>query len=181
MYFQFLISWQGLRSRIYKTRLSAFFRYFEKNKSKFTWSPCSLCLRIPPYQILITWPNLYKTWYVYHGTWADLNGVLHKFLPLACAPVYVSLLSFLDNSSVKHYRGNEYRRDDWRIIRRVVFFAVHIVSKESRQLVLPRTLSIIYISSSTDVWNYYYSHLLLVKTYYKNTDCIRVGGIHCFM
>jgi hypothetical protein len=30
------------------------------------------------------WTNLYETWHVYHGTWAHLNGVLHKSLPSVC-------------------------------------------------------------------------------------------------
>jgi hypothetical protein len=46
--------------------------------------------------------NLHKTWYVYHGNWAHLNGALHKFLPLVCVSVCVSLLSLKGNVSVKH-------------------------------------------------------------------------------
>jgi hypothetical protein len=36
---------------------------------------------------LNVWTNLFKTWYVYHGTWTHLNGVLHKSLPSVCMPV----------------------------------------------------------------------------------------------
>jgi hypothetical protein len=39
-------------------------------------SPCSLC--IPLYYLLNAWTNLYETWYVYHGTWAHLNGLIKQ-------------------------------------------------------------------------------------------------------
>jgi hypothetical protein len=54
---------------------------------------------------LNAWTNLYETWYVYHGTWAHLNGVFHKSLPSVCVPVCVSLLSLLGNGSVKTFPG----------------------------------------------------------------------------
>jgi hypothetical protein len=44
----------------------------------------------PPYQLLNAWTNISETWYVYHGTWAHLNGVLHKSLPSVCVPACVS-------------------------------------------------------------------------------------------
>jgi hypothetical protein len=47
----------------------------------------SVCLCIS-YILLNVWTNLYETWYVYHGTWAHLNGVFHKFLPSVCQYVY---------------------------------------------------------------------------------------------
>jgi hypothetical protein len=50
---------------------------------------------------LNAWTSLYVTWYVFHGTWAHLNGALHKSPPSICLSVCVSLLSLLDNSSVK--------------------------------------------------------------------------------
>jgi hypothetical protein len=40
---------------------------------------------------LNAWTNLYELRYVYHGTWAHLNGVLHKYLPSVCVLyVYVA-------------------------------------------------------------------------------------------
>jgi hypothetical protein len=51
----------------------------------------SVYLCILPYQLLNGWTNLYKTWYIYHGIWANLNGVLHhKSLQLVCEFAYVS-------------------------------------------------------------------------------------------
>jgi hypothetical protein len=64
----------------------------------------SVCLRIPQYSLLNVWTSLYETYYVYHGTWVHLNGVLHKSLPSVCVSVCVSLLSLLGNGSVKCLR-----------------------------------------------------------------------------
>jgi hypothetical protein len=50
---------------------------------------------------LNAWTNLYETWYVCHGTWAHLNGVLHKSAPSVCVSVCVSLLSLRGKGSVK--------------------------------------------------------------------------------
>jgi hypothetical protein len=45
----------------------------------------AVCVSVyPSFQRLIAWTNLYETWYVYHGTWAHLSGVLHKSLPSLC-------------------------------------------------------------------------------------------------
>jgi hypothetical protein len=43
-------------------------------------------------------------WYVCHGTWAHLNGVLHKCFPSVFMPVYVSLLSLIGKDSIKCIR-----------------------------------------------------------------------------
>jgi hypothetical protein len=49
----------------------------------------SLCSGVPPSFLLSNaWTNLYETRYVYHGTWAHPNGVLHKSLPSVCVSVY---------------------------------------------------------------------------------------------
>jgi hypothetical protein len=42
------------------------------------------------YQRLNAWTNLYETWYVCHGTWAHVNGVLHKSFPYVFMSVCVS-------------------------------------------------------------------------------------------
>jgi hypothetical protein len=144
-------------------------------------SPCCLC--IPPYQRLNAWTNFYETWYVYHGTWAQLNGVLHKSLPPVCVSLCVSLISLLGKCSVKcippfiarqrlgkHVPAATNTRKNkiivghvclWvclcipllllgnisvktfprqrRTVGGVVFYAVHVVSKESRPFGLLRT------------------------------------------
>jgi hypothetical protein len=129
---------------------------------------------------LNAWTNLYETWYVYYGTWAHLNGILHKSLSSVSVSVCVSPLSLLHNGSVNTFPRqliHETRKNFWtrrflcgpccikgesvdlymhplivqdngsvntvprqqRIVGGVVFYAVRIVSKESTQLVLPRT------------------------------------------
>jgi hypothetical protein len=95
---------------------------------------------------LNAWLSLYVMYYVYHGTWAHLSGMLLKSLPSLCVSVCVSLLSLLHKGLVKciplFLPGNnsvmtfpQLRR----IVRGIVCCWVHVVSKESRWLVLPRT------------------------------------------
>jgi hypothetical protein len=53
---------------------------------------------------LNSWTNLYETWYVYHGTWAHLNDVLHKSLHQSvcvCVCMFVFLLMLQGNGLVK--------------------------------------------------------------------------------
>jgi hypothetical protein len=66
-------------------------------------SPCCLSVWISPDQLLNAWTKLYETRYVYHGTWAHINGVLHKCLLSVCVSVCVSRLSLLRNGSVKTF------------------------------------------------------------------------------
>jgi hypothetical protein len=62
----------------------AYFPYFEKMKVGL-WYHHAVCVSVnPPCQLLNAWTNLYETWYIYHGTWAHLNGILHKSLPSIC-------------------------------------------------------------------------------------------------
>jgi hypothetical protein len=44
-------------------------------------------------QLLNARTNLYETWYVYHGTWARLSGVLRKSFPSVCAYVYPPIVA----------------------------------------------------------------------------------------
>jgi hypothetical protein len=68
-------------------------------------------------------------------TTAHLSGVLHNPSHHLC--LYIPL-SLLGKGSVKCNRDNEYTLNK-RIVRGVVFYAVHVVSKERRRLGLPRT------------------------------------------
>jgi hypothetical protein len=103
-----------------------------------------VCLCIPPYQLLNAWTNLYETRYVYHGNWAHFNGVLRKSLPSVSVSVCVSLLSLLGKGSVKyiphfiarqrlgkHVPAATNTRNNRRIVGRVIFYAVCVLSKES--------------------------------------------------
>jgi hypothetical protein len=93
----------------------------------------------PPYRLLNAWINIYDTWYVHHDTWAHLNGVHHKSLPSTGVSVYVSPIVARQRLSKKSYRGNIYTRDNGRIVGRVTFYAVRVISKEIRWLFLLRT------------------------------------------
>jgi hypothetical protein len=61
----------------------------------------AVCLWIPP-PLTFEWQNQ-SLWNMVHiyGTWAYLNGVLHKSLPSVCVSVCVSLLPLLGKGSVK--------------------------------------------------------------------------------
>jgi hypothetical protein len=61
----------------------------------------------PPYQLLYAWTNIYETRYVYHGTWAHLNGVLHKFVVSVCVSVCVSPYRCYATARQTRYRDNE--------------------------------------------------------------------------
>jgi hypothetical protein len=69
-------------------------------------SRCSLCvcvLCVSAYPPLLTFEaltNLSENWYVYHGTWAHLNGLIKKSLPSVCVYMCITL-SLLGNGSVK--------------------------------------------------------------------------------
>jgi hypothetical protein len=111
---------------------------------------------------LNAWTKLYKTWYVYHGTWAHLNCVLHKSLPPVCVSGCVSLLSLLGKGSVKcippfiarqrldkHIPAATNTRNSRRTVRRVIFCAVRDLSKECQWVCLSIPLSLLCNNSVT--------------------------------
>jgi hypothetical protein len=75
---------------------------------------------------LNAWTNLYEIWYVYHGTWAHLNGVLHKSLPSVCLYVYRVIVAWQQLGQNATGATNttatiEELLDVW------LFYAVHVV------------------------------------------------------
>jgi hypothetical protein len=89
---------------------------------------------------LNAWTNFYETWYVYHGNWAHLNSVFHKFFPSVCVSVCDSLLSLQGIRSVKcvplfgarqrlgrHVPPAKNRRNNRKIVEGVVFCTIHNV------------------------------------------------------
>jgi hypothetical protein len=103
-----------------------------------------VCLCITAYQLLNVWTNLYETWYLYNDNWAHLNGVLHKSLPSVCVSVCVSLVSLQGNGSVKfippfsarqrlgkHVPAAKNTSNNIRIVKRVISYAVRVLSQES--------------------------------------------------
>jgi hypothetical protein len=97
-------------------------------------SPCFLCICESGclYACESLNQSLLNFWNLHHGTWTHFNGVLHKSLPPVCVHVCASLISLLGNDSVNTYPRQR------RIVGGVVFYAVHVVSKESRRLVILR-------------------------------------------
>jgi hypothetical protein len=138
------LSWimRGFQKRIPRIKWGhAVLSLFWKSKSRLMRSLSCLFVYVIPHQLLNAWTILHETWYIYHGTWSHLNCILHKSFPSVCVSVRVcvSLLSFPGNGSVKkRYRCNEYTRKNWEIVEGTVFYAVRVVSKESRRLVVCR-------------------------------------------
>jgi hypothetical protein len=59
-----------------------------------------------------------ERWAVHHDTWKQLNGVLHKSLPLVCTSIHVTLLLLLSSGSVNlsyftatQRRGERYKNN----------------------------------------------------------------------
>jgi hypothetical protein len=67
-----------------------------------------------------------------------LNNLSHKSVRLY---VYSLIVARQRLAKKKLYRGKEYTSKNRRIVGRVVLYAVHVVSKERRGLVLPRSSS----------------------------------------
>jgi hypothetical protein len=88
-------------------------------------SPCCLYVCAPPNQLTNNWTKLYDTWYVYQGTWSHLNGVIHKSLTSASVSVYVARQQLRI-----HVPAAINTRNNRRIIGRVIFCTVPVVSKE---------------------------------------------------
>jgi hypothetical protein len=83
---------------------------------------------------LNAWTNFCETWYVYHGTWAHLNGVLHKSHQSVILYVHPPIAEQLGINVTMETNAHNSRR-----IVRVFFCAVRVVWKEIKLLVLPRT------------------------------------------
>jgi hypothetical protein len=69
-----------------------YFPNFGKNKSRPMWSPCCLCVWVPPLSTFECLNQFLMKLYVRNDTGAHLNGVLHKSQPSVCVFVCVSLL-----------------------------------------------------------------------------------------
>jgi hypothetical protein len=120
----------------------------------------------PPLLISNAWTNLHESWYVYHATWSHLNGIHHTSLPSViptlqpvkflrqnlniawCASVRIPpikcqcLNQYLWNLVCIswHLSPSQIWHSLYVFPNILVFCAVRVVSKESRRLVLPRTV-----------------------------------------
>jgi hypothetical protein len=76
------------------------------------------------YQLLNAWTSLYETWCVYRGTWAHPNGVIPVSLCVCmCVPSIVAA-----QEPGKHIPAATNTRKNRRIVGRVVFYTVRVVS-----------------------------------------------------
>jgi hypothetical protein len=108
----------------------AYFPYFG-GKKKMKVGLCNIhALCVPSHQLLNGWTSLYETWYV-QGSWAYFSGVIYKSLPSVCVCMCIPL-SFLGIFAVKKNvsHGNEYTRNNRRIVGPVVFYAARVVSRK---------------------------------------------------
>jgi hypothetical protein len=71
-----------IRAFIISSIISLLSLFWKENESRLMRSLCC-------HQFLNAWANLYEIWYVYHGTWAHLNCILHKSLTSVCTSVCV--------------------------------------------------------------------------------------------
>jgi hypothetical protein len=95
-------------------------------------SPSCLCACVSPYQLLNSWTNLDETWYVCHGTYTHLNGVLHKSLPSVCVSVCVSLVGTRSINCIPHSVARQRLREDVpaatnTLNRRRIFWTLHFL------------------------------------------------------
>jgi hypothetical protein len=59
---------------LHKQMFWVYFPHFEKANVGLR-DHHAVCVSVhPPYKLLNGWTNIYEIWYVYHGTWAHLNG-----------------------------------------------------------------------------------------------------------
>jgi hypothetical protein len=114
---------------------------FRKNKFRCMRSPCCLCIYVAPPPFWMPKPIFIKLrTYIMVSELISTAYFIISSHQSVC--LYVCPLWFLGNCSVKtlqQYCGNEYIRNNRRIVGRVVFYAVLILPKESRLLVLSRS------------------------------------------
>jgi hypothetical protein len=116
----------------------------------------------PSHQLLNAWTNLYETWYLYHGNW-----VLHK----SHSSVNVCL-DFIIAARQRHGNIVTDATCNRRNVAGVVFYAVRVVSKESRLLVFPRTCL-----SVTMYWSWCNTNPCSIKWEFKVTEEECVVGL----
>jgi hypothetical protein len=70
--------------------------------------------------------SIYETWCAYHGTWAHLNGVLHKSFTSVCVYMRITI-SLLGSDSLKTLPRQRIHANNRRVIGRIVFYVVRFV------------------------------------------------------
>jgi hypothetical protein len=116
------------------------------------------------------WNNLHETWYVYQGTCAHLNGVLHKPLRPVCVSLCTSPLSLLRNGSVNTFPRQRIHTQQYNNCWTRLFYAVRVIPKESRRLVVPRSMGQLWLKASLNriLQKYCYQKLICGITLFSN-------------
>jgi hypothetical protein len=112
-------------------RFLAYFPYFEWMKEGL-WD--HLAVYVFPLPSIFECPNQSLWNFVYHGTWAHLNGVLHTSLSPVCVYVYTAIIA--KQRLGRHVPVAANTRNNRRIVGVVVFCTVRVVSKKGRRFVL---------------------------------------------
>lgn len=87
-----------------------------------------------PYWLLNAWTNLLKLGVSWH-----LDSISTTYFMNPSEFLYLYPILLLGNASIKPYRGKECTHNSRRSFGRVVFHAIHVISKQGRRLGLPRT------------------------------------------
>jgi hypothetical protein len=114
-----------------------------------------VCVSVyPHYQLLNAWTNLYETWYVYHANWAHLTVYFRnpsRQSVCTCIPATVArqrsvkcIPPFGARQRLgKHVQAAKNTRNIRRIIGRVIFYAIRVLSKEGLWVCLHIPLSLL--------------------------------------
>jgi hypothetical protein len=125
-------------SEVNLTWIAPFLAYFPYSEKIKVGLCVSVCLCIPLINFWMPEPFFMKlSTYIMVPQPISMMYFINPSRQFLCLCVCIPL-SLLGNGSEKSYRGNEYTHNR-RIVGLVVFYAVHIVSKESKLLLLPRT------------------------------------------
>jgi hypothetical protein len=84
-----------------------------------------------PLSIECLYQSLWNFECLYHGTWVNLNGVLHKFLSCLCIPTIIARQRL-----GRHIPVAMNTRNNRIIVGGIVFYTVRVVSKESLRVCL---------------------------------------------
>jgi hypothetical protein len=134
----------------------AYFPYFGTNKSRFMRSRYCLCLYLYPPPPPSSDPICMKLGMCVCGVCIQSISpfqwhILHKSISLVLCVCISIPLSLLGNDYVKTLLRQQIHNNR-RIFGHLMLYVVHVVSKDSRRLVLPRTCYCYLVSKFTTCW-----------------------------
>jgi hypothetical protein len=123
---------------------------FWKNKSRLIISPCCLCIP-PPINFLIAWTNLYETWYVNISWHLNPSQRRTSKIPLISPCVCMCIPLIVARQRLGKHVPMATNTRNIRNVGGVIFYAVRVVSKESRRLIHIRRRQVTDIICRRDV------------------------------